>query len=107
MIIGFTMTLSATEDGYAWVLVNTYEYPIPESFTEDGYYANLAGNSIELKMAWPYGLGAYSSKDYNNPTNLHAKYTWSNPPSVIQTYETLNIKIEKSHSTNNILYIKH
>lgn len=100
MIIGFTMTLSATEDGYAWVLVNTYEYPIPESFTEDGYYANLAGNSIELKMAWPYGLGAYSSKDYNNPTNLNAKYTWSNPPSIIQPNETLNITVEQAVISN-------
>lgn len=100
MIIGFTTTVSAAGDGYAWMLVNTYEYPIPESFTEDGYYANLAGNSIELKMAWPYGLGAYNSKDYNNPTNLHAKYTWSNPPSVIQPYETLNITMEQEVISN-------
>lgn len=100
MIIGFTTTVSAAGDGYAWMLVNTYEYPIPESFTEDGYYANLAGNSIELKMAWPYGLGAYNSKDYNNPTNLHAKYTWSNPPSVIQPNETLNITMEQEVISN-------
>jgi len=97
MAAGFTMVVSAAEDGYAWVLVDTYEYPVPES---ENFYGKLEGSSIELKHAWPYGLGAYASKDYNNPTNMHAIYTWSAPPSTIMPNQTVTLKLEQNVISN-------
>ncbi len=96
----FNMPVSASESEYAWVLVNTYEFPIPEALSEEGYFGDLIGNSIELKFAWPYGLGWYGSKDYNNPTNLHAKYTWDSPPNVIKPNEVVNITLNQEVISN-------
>ncbi|HOS68750.1 MAG TPA: copper amine oxidase N-terminal domain-containing protein [Bacillota bacterium] len=97
MAAGFTTVVSAAEGGYAWVLVDTHEYPVPEA---DSFYGSLKGNTIELKYAWPYGLGVYASKDYDNPTNMHAIYTWSNPPSTIMPNETVTLKLEQNVISN-------
>jgi len=91
------MTVSAAEEDYTWVLVDTHEYPVPEV---ENFYGKLDGRSIELKHAWPYGLGAYSSKDYNNPTNMHAVYTWSSPPSTIKANETVTLTLEQNVISN-------
>lgn len=94
---GFTIIARAEENDYAWVLVDSYEYPVPEA---ESFYGELEGNSIELKYAWDYGLGIYASKDYDNPTNMHAIYTWSNPPSTIMPNETVTLKLEQNVISN-------
>ena len=38
MAAGFTTVVSAAEEGYAWVLVDTHEYPVPEA---DSFYGSL------------------------------------------------------------------
>lgn len=96
MVAGF-MTVSASEENYAWVLVDTHKYPIPEA---ESFFGSLEGNTIELQYAWPYGLGAYNSKDYDNPTDMHAIYTWSNPPSTIMPNETVTLKLEQNVISN-------
>lgn len=96
MVTGF-MTVSASEGNYAWVLVDTHKYPIPEA---ESFYGSLKGNTIELQYAWPYGLGAYNSKDYDNPTDMHAIYAWSNPPSTIMPNETVTLKLEQNVISN-------
>lgn len=103
MVMGFTMTVSAAEGEYAWVLVDTYRYPISEYFKLGdpwSYYANMEGNTIEVQTTIPYGLGVYASKDYGNPGDLHAKYTWSNPPSIIHPKEIVTIKLEQEVISN-------
>ena len=97
MAAGFTTVVSAAEEGYAWVLVDTYEYPVPEA---DSFYGSLKGNTIELQYAWAYGLGIYASKDYDNPTDMHAIYTWSNPPSTIMPNQTVTLKLEQNVISN-------
>ncbi|MDD4833774.1 MAG: copper amine oxidase N-terminal domain-containing protein [Lutispora sp.] len=95
--MGLTTTVSAVEGESAWVLVDTYQFPIPES---EGFTGSLKGNTAELQLAWPYGLGVYASKDYNNPTDMHAVYTWSNPPNTIQAGQTVTLKLEQSVISN-------
>lgn len=92
------LALHASADGsYAWVLVDTYKYPVPEA---ENFTGILSGNSAELQYAWPYGLGAYASKDYDNPTDMHAVYTWSNPPGTIKANETVTLKLEQKVISN-------
>ncbi|MEA4960771.1 copper amine oxidase N-terminal domain-containing protein [Lutispora sp.] len=100
---GFAINVSADESGYAWVLVDTYQFPIPEDFKPGdpwSYFASLEGNTAELQTTIPYGLGAYASKDESNPGNLHVKYTWSNPPTIIQANETISIAFEQEVFSN-------
>lgn len=100
LCIGFSnMNINAAEE-YAWVLVDTHYYPIPAAYSEEWYYGNISNNSIEIKTAWAYGLGAYGSKDYNNPTNMHGKYTWTTPPSIIKPKEKVNIKFSQEVISN-------
>ena len=102
MFMGLTMTVSA-EGEYAWVLVDTYQFPIPEDFKPSdtwNYYAKLEGNTAELQTTIPWGLGIYASRDESNPGNLHVKYTWSNPPSIIQANETVSIALEQEVFSN-------
>jgi hypothetical protein len=97
MAAGFAVTASAEEGDYAWVLIDTHEYPVPE---HENFYGKLEGNSIEVQLAWPYGLGAYASKDYDNPTDMHAIYTWSSLPSTIKANETVTLKLEQTVISN-------
>lgn len=95
---------ASADASYAWVLVDTYQFPIPESFAPGdpwSYYGTIEGNSIEVKNSIPYDIGPYNSADYSNPVNIHAKYTWSNPPSVIQPNEVVSIKLEQKVLSNN------
>ncbi len=94
---GLAIFASAAEDGYAWVLINTHYYPVPEA---ESFTGSLKGSTAELQYAWAYGLGAYGSKDYNNPTDMHAIYTWSTPPSTIKADATLTLKLEQSVISN-------
>ena len=103
MVNGFAINVSADESGYAWVLVDTYQFPIPEDFKPGdpwSYFASLEGNTAELQTTIPYGLGIYASKDESNPGNLHVKYTWSNPPTIIQANETISIAFEQEVFSN-------
>ncbi len=103
MMSGFAINVSADESGYAWVLVDTYQFPIPEDFKPGdpwSYFASIEGNTAELQTTIPYGLGIYASRDESNPGNLHVKYTWSNPPSVIQANETVSIALEQEVFSN-------
>lgn len=97
LIPGIAINASAAEDEYAWVLVDTYQFPVPES---ENFAGVLEGNTVELQLAWSYGLGAYASKDYDNPTDMHAIYTWSTPPSSIRPNETVTLKLEQSVISN-------
>jgi len=93
---GLSVNVSA-DGSYAWVLVDTHKYPVPEA---ENFTGRLDGSTVELQLAWPYGLGAYASKDYDNPTNMHAAYTWSNPPSNIMANETVTLKLEQNVISN-------
>lgn len=97
---GLGASVFAVGDEYAWVLIDTYNFPIPDAYDNDEYFGSLEGNTIEIKSVLPYGLGVYGSKDYNNPKNLHAKYTWSNAPSTIKANETISLKYEQSVVSN-------
>lgn len=102
---GFVVNAAAAEDGYAWVLVDTYQYPVPEAFKPGdpwSYYGAIEGNNIEVKISIPYDIGVYNSSDYSNPVTLHAKYSWSSPPSVIEPKETVSITLEQEIIKNNI-----
>ncbi|HYE80925.1 MAG TPA: copper amine oxidase N-terminal domain-containing protein [Clostridia bacterium] len=102
--IGITMNVSAEEDEYAWVLVDTYRFPIPEAFKPGetwSYYAAMEGSTIELSTSIPYDIGVYASRDYSNPVTLHAKYKWSDPPGIIRPNEAVSIKLEQEVIVNN------
>ncbi|HPL52519.1 MAG TPA: copper amine oxidase N-terminal domain-containing protein [Bacillota bacterium] len=94
---GFAIAASAEGEDFAWVLVDTYQFPVPEA---DSFTGSLKGSTAELQYAWPYGLGAYASKDYDNPTDMHAVYTWSTPPSTIRANETVTLKLEQTAISN-------
>jgi len=96
------MNVSADEEG-SWVLVDTYEYPYEESINKAdwSFYSKMEKNTIELQRSIPYDLGAYNSHNYDNPVNLHAKYTWSNPPAEIKPKETVKITLEQEVISNN------
>lgn len=100
-VMGGGISIADTE--YAWVLVDRYEYPIPEAFKPSdtmSHYADRTGNRIELRMSQPYGLGAYGSKDENNPVDIHVVYTWNNPPSVIMPEQSVTIKLNQEVLSN-------
>ncbi|MBM7561446.1 copper amine oxidase N-terminal domain-containing protein [Fusibacter tunisiensis] len=95
--------IASADTQYAWVLVDRYEYPIPEGYKPSdtmSYYADRTGNRIEMQMTQPYGLGPYASRDENNPVNIHAIYTWNNPPSVIMPEEMVTIKLNQEVLSN-------
>ena len=96
-------TPAYAEEDYAWVLVDRFDFPISNSFSPGdpwSYYANRDGNSIELQTTIPYGLGPYSSRDEDNPGNLHAIYTWSDPPKVIEANSVVTIPIHQEVLSN-------
>ncbi len=102
---GITMDASAAEAEYAWVLVDTYQYPVPEAFKPGdpwSHYGSIENNTIEVKTSIPHDLGVYGSADYSNPVTLHAKYSWSDPASVIRPDETVSIKLNQEIIVNNI-----
>jgi hypothetical protein len=85
VVSSFSNEVFAAEEDYAWVLVERYVFPLP--VISESHYTHkltLNGNTIEAQITTPYGLGAYGSADYNNPADMHAKYTWSEPPQVIK-----------------------
>lgn len=102
MFMGVSTTLSA-DGNFAWVLVDTYEFPIPADYkTSDtwNYYAKLSSNSAEIQSTIPWGVGIYASRDYDNPADMHAIYTWETPPSIIQPNQALTLGFEQSVISN-------
>lgn len=100
---GLSVNVSA-DGSYAWVLVDTYRFPVPDAFAPGdpwSHYGSIDGNSIEVKTSIPYDIGVYNSADYSNPVTIHAKYTWTNPPSVIKPDEIISIKMEQDVIENN------
>lgn len=94
---------AATEE--AWVLVDRYEFPIRDEFSNAApwsYHLSIEGNMIEAKMSIPYNI-------YRDPppTVLHAKYYWQNVPEVIKANETvtLQLKQEVIENTNGGYFI--
>lgn len=85
-----------------WVLVETYQYPVPEELNETGYIGriDLNKNEIEARYSWPWVLGPYSSKDYSDVTDMHATYRWQSPPSVISAEEYVNIQFSQQAISN-------
>ena len=105
MLLGISSPFSneavAANENYAWVLVERYVFPLPEM--KPGHYThtyNMTGNTIEVQITTPYGLGAYASADYNNPANMHAKYTWSEPPQVIKANQAVTINFDQEVISN-------
>ncbi|MDR7871025.1 MAG: copper amine oxidase N-terminal domain-containing protein [Tissierellaceae bacterium] len=99
--LSFSNNVIAAETDFAWVLVERYEFPIPQ--VQESHYTHklsMSDNTIEVQLTTPYGLGAYASADYNNPANMHARYTWSEPPHVIKANETISINFEQEVISN-------
>ena len=96
LVNGLAIAVSA-DGNYQWVLVETHYFPIPpENNAKNGgwtYAGSIGNNAAELKVTNPNGVGMYSSSDPSNPANLHARYSWSNLPNVIQGNEKLVVKM--------------
>ena len=87
-------------DEYGWVLVETYTYPVPSSFSAfkdfDGtakYYADVSGNTILMR--------GYNPKTFfNQVMDLHAKYSWTAPPKVIPAKGTVTMRLYQEMYNN-------
>ena len=92
----FSFSESKAEDTYAWVLVDTHIYEVSEYFRAGDFwthYGNSGPNMVEFRTTAIGGLGPYSSTDYDNPPDMHAKYTWTNPPNIIKPEEKITIRL--------------
>lgn len=101
VVSSFSNEVFAAEEDYAWVLVERYVFPLP--VISESHYTHkltLNGNTIEAQITTPYGLGAYGSADYNNPADMHAKYTWSEPPQVIKPKQAVTIDFTQEVISN-------
>ncbi len=91
---------SFADDGdYAWVLVDRQDYPRREGVVSD-ISIRFEGNTAEYHYSVPYGLGKYATPDYDNPVDIHAIYTWENPPEVIKADEEIYVPIEQNLISN-------
>ena len=89
----FTQNMSYAADEYAWVLVEIHRFPIPETFSPlssfdgtDAYFGEMVGNTIEIR-------GYNPDTFFKKVMDLHAKYSWNEPPKVIQPNATVNIRL--------------
>lgn len=104
LILSVLMVLMAIPsfgaDEYGWVLVETYTYPVPSSFSAfkdfDGtakYYADVSGNTILMR--------GYNPKTFfNQVMDLHAKYSWTAPPKVIPAKGTVTMRLYQEMYNN-------
>lgn len=98
MILGFVlggMSSVYAADEYAWVLVDTYSFPISKYFTAGSFWiysAKFEGNTAEVRT---------TSID-KNPPDFHASYTWTNPPDVIMAKEKVSIKMQQKVISYNV-----
>ncbi len=91
---------SFAADEYAWVLVDTYTYPIPSSYHAfedfdgtDKYYAEINGNTIHMR-------GYNPDTFFKQVMDLHAKYYWTEPPKVIAAKATVKIRLYQEMFNN-------
>lgn len=98
MLFGFLLgglsSVYAAEE-YAWVLVDTYQFPISEYFRAGSYWsysAKLEENMGEVRI----------TATEKNPPDLHASYTWTNPPNVIKPKEKVSIRIAQEVISYNV-----
>lgn len=100
MLTVFMAIPSFGADEYGWVLVDTYTYPIPSSFSAfkdfDGtakYYAEVTGNTILMR-------GYNPDTFFKQVMDLHAKYSWTSPPKVIPAKGTVTIRMYQEMYNN-------
>lgn len=85
ILLGFIplgISPSYAEEEYAWVLVDTLKYPVSKEFQTNAVTGTFEGDTIELLTK-------------NDKVNLHAKYTWNSPPSIIKSKEKVTIRMEQ------------
>ena len=77
----------------AWILVDTYYYPIRSEFAPlkdfdgtDQYYVQMSGNTIEMR-------GYNPETFFKQIMDLHAKYSWTELPKIISANSTVNIRL--------------
>ena len=76
------------ENETAWVLVETYEYPVSEYFNDKGfwnYYGSYENGVIDIKI----------TSDEKDPVDLHGKYTWDTPPRIIKANEIVTTRLHQ------------
>ncbi len=98
LVIMMLMTLNVSApayaaDEYGWVMIDTYRFPIPETFAPlkdfdgtDRYYVQMSGNIIEMRGYDPETF-------FKQVMDLHAKYSWSEPPKIISANSTVTIRL--------------
>ena len=92
----FTLYVSAPSYAaaeVAWVLIDTHYFPIRSEFLplEDyngssQYYVQMSGNMIEMR-------GYNPDTFFKKVMDLHAKYSWTEPPKVIPANATVTIRL--------------
>ena len=89
----YVPTPAYAADEYGWVMIDTYRFPIPETFAPlkdfdgtDRYYAQMSGNTIEMR-------GYDPDTFFKQVMDLHAKYSWTEPPKVIPANSMVTIRL--------------
>lgn len=85
----------AAEDVYAWVLVDTYVYPVTEHFKVTNFWAYFAENGTNYAQARITTVGGLDpgTVDKTDIPDLSAKYTWTSPPNIIQAGEKVSLRM--------------
>lgn len=88
---GVSSIVLAAEEEYAWVLVDTYKFPIPKGYnnSKEGdhyrYYASVEGNTVDVRL----------TNTRPDPYDLHAVYTWTDLPKIIKSEGKVTIRLEQ------------
>ncbi|WP_170270417.1 S-layer homology domain-containing protein [Heliorestis acidaminivorans] len=96
MFFGMATAATAANEEHAWVLVDTHIFPANFTAGESAIYsATVKNGTIEVKSTRGGRL------DRDPPMNMHAIYTWTNPPSRIKALEKVTIKINQNVISNS------
>ncbi len=98
MLIGLSVTGStpvAAAEEYGWVLVDTHVFPVSKYFTAGTFWI-YEGKSDE-KM-----VEARITSIDSNPPDLHARYTWTDLPTVIHAKEKVTIRMSQDVISYNV-----
>lgn len=94
-MLGGSTPVSAVGDEFAWVLVDTYRFPVPKYFSAGSFWiysASFEGNTAEIR----------TTANDKNPPDFHAKYTWTNPPSIIKAKQNVTIRMDQEVISYNV-----
>jgi hypothetical protein len=78
----------AADGEYAWVLVDTYQFPVSEYFRAGSFWVYSGSSEVNTAQV------RITTKD-TNPLDFHAKYTWTTPPNVINAKQSVTIRLEQ------------